>query len=355
MNEYPPKSDPPNNSEEVDLGQLFNGIGNAFSRLINFIASIFIAIFSVIIYTLKAIIVNIKIIVIVMLLAGILGCVLERSRPAVYSSSMLVRPYFDSKFQFVTNMGYYNALLGNHNYETIAELFEISEEEATEILGFEIEPGPETENDKIVEYHKFLQTLDSTRRDDVSYKQFIENRSIYSGDLFKISVLSYQDNIFTKLEGGVNRAFSNDFSIKKKQKRDSLLTIQKNNIATQLSQVDSLQKVYIRVLESDSKSKSNEISLGGESFSLGKDRGNTREYDLLEKEISLRNQLKELQEKRVDQDVFFDVISNFQKIGEKTKKWDEKYSLIFPIIAFILLCLIYATRRIVKYVKNYDA
>lgn len=356
MNENPQNSNKPNNdSEEVDLGQLFHVIGNAFNRLIKFIASIFIAIFSVFIYTLKAVIVNIKIIVIVMLLAGILGYVLERSRPTVYSSSMLVRPYFDSKFQFVTNVGYYNALLGNRNYETIADIFEISEEEATEIAGFEIEPGPETENEKMVEYYAFLKTLDSVRRDDVSYEEFINNRSIYSGDLFKISVLAYHDNIFTKLEGGVNRAFTNDYSIKKKKKRDSLLTIQKNNIVTQLTQVDSLQKVYINVLESDSKSKAKEFNLGGESFSLGKDRSNTKEYELLEKEIVLRNQLKELQEKRVDEDVYFDVISNFQKIGEKTKKWSDRYSLLFPIFAFLLLCVIYVTRKTVKYVKNYEA
>src|SRR5690606_16711539 len=52
----------PNTSEEVDLGQLFHLIGNAFNRLIAFIASIFKAIFSVVIYTLRAFIVNFKII-----------------------------------------------------------------------------------------------------------------------------------------------------------------------------------------------------------------------------------------------------------------------------------------------------
>ena len=356
MNENPQQPNPSNNSsEEVDLGQLFNVIGNAFNRLINFIASIFKAIFSVIVYTLKALIVNFKIIAIVMVLAGIIGFVLERSRPTVYSSSMLVRPYFDSKFQFVTNVGYYNALLGNQNHETIADIFEITEEDATEIAGFEIEPGPETENEKIVEYHNFLKSLDSSRRDDVSFKDFIDNRSIYSGELFKISVRAYQDNIFTKLEKGINDAFSNEFSIRKKKKRDSLLTIEKNNIETQLTQVDSLQKIYIKVLENESKSKSSEFSLGGESFSIGKERGNTREYDLLEKEIVLRNQLKTLQEKRIDEDVFFDVISSFQKIGEKSKKWYERYTLIFPILAFVLLCLVYSIRRIVIFVSRYEA
>ncbi|TYB78742.1 hypothetical protein [Bizionia myxarmorum] len=355
MNEYPPKSDPPNNSEEVDLGQLFNGIGNAFSRLINFIVSIFVAIFSVIIYTLRALIVNIKIIIVVMVVAAVIGYAWERTRPAVYSSSMLIRPYFESKFQFVTNIGYYNALLNNGNYGVIADLFAINEEEAAAINGFEIEPGPETENEKIVQYNTFLSTMDSTMTQSISYTKFIENRSIYSGDLFQITVHSYKNDIFTKLEEGVTNSFTNSYSLKRMQKRDSLLTIQKNNIVSQLTQVDSLQKIYIKVLEKQSNSQSNEISFGGEGFSLSKDKPNTREYDLLEKEITLRNELRELQEKKVDEDVFFDVISNFQKIGKKTVKWQQRYSILFPIFAFILLCLIYATRKIVKYVKSYEA
>ena len=62
-----------NNSEEVDLGQLFTLIGNAFNKLFSFIASIFKTIFSVIVLTLKAFIVNFKIIVITMIIAGVLG------------------------------------------------------------------------------------------------------------------------------------------------------------------------------------------------------------------------------------------------------------------------------------------
>ena len=67
------------------------------------------------------------------------------------------------------------------------------------------------------------------------------------------------------MEVDVNIVFPN-FSISKKQKRDPLITIQKNNIETQLSKVDSLLKMYIKVLENDSKSKANEFSLVGEGF-----------------------------------------------------------------------------------------
>ncbi|SFN46792.1 hypothetical protein SAMN04487989_101634 [Bizionia echini] len=355
MNENPQKSNTPNSSEEVDLGQLFNVIGNAFNKLMNFIASIFKAIFSVIIYTLRAVIVNIKVIIVVMILAGVLGYVLEHSKPKIYSSSMLVRPYFESKFQLVTNMSYYNALLNNQNYKTVATIFNISEEDAKQINGFEISPGPETENDKIVQYDRFVKSIDSVRAQEISFEEYIENRSIYSGDLFEITVYSKKNDIFTNLELGLNKSFTNAYSTKRMEKRDSLITIQKNNIIAQLTQVDALQKIYINVLEQESQSQATEFSIGGEGFSLSKDKSNTREFDLLNKEIELRNQLRALEEKKVDEDVFFDVISSFQKVGKNVSHWYERYSILFPIFAFILLCIIYLTRKIVIYVKNYEA
>ena len=350
-----PKDNNSQNSEEIDLLVFFEYIGEKISNFFKFFITFFKAIFSIIIFALKAIIVNIKIIIIVMFLAGILGYVLELNKPKIYSSSMLVRPYFESKFQLVTNMSYYNALLSNGNYETIGNLFKISEEDAAEINGFEILPGPETENDKIVQYDRFVKSIDSVRAQEISFDDYIENRSIYSGEVFEITVYSKKNDIFTKLELGLNESFTNEYSLKRMQKRDSLIIIQKNNIEAQLTQVDSLQKIYINVLEKESQSQSTEISLGGEGFSLSKDKSNTREYDLLNKEIELRNQLRDLEEKKVDEDVFFDVISSFQKVGKNTLHWYDRYSLLFPIIAFVMLCIIYLTRKTVLYVNKYEA
>ena len=94
-------------NEEVDLGQLFNMIGKLFDKFFNFISSIFKAIYSVFIYALKAIVTNFKIIAVVLVLAAVLGFVLQRTQKDIYESQMLVKPYFDSKFQLVTNINYY--------------------------------------------------------------------------------------------------------------------------------------------------------------------------------------------------------------------------------------------------------
>ncbi|WP_223032333.1 hypothetical protein [Hanstruepera marina] len=344
-----------NNSEEIDLVVIFNFIGRAFNNLFNFIKDVFRSIFSIVIYAIKAIIDNFKIILATIVLAAVIGFALQKYSPNVYTSSMLVRPYFDSKYELINKIGYYNALIGNGNYESLAEVFDIDLEEAKEIIAFEVESGPETENDKIVQYDNFIKSIDSVRAQEISFEDYVENRSIYSGDLFQISVFSIKNNIFKDIEEGLSNSFSNKYSSKKMKKRDSLITIQKKNILEQLSQVDSLQKIYIRVLEEESKSKPTEITLGGEGFSLSNDKSNTREYELLNKEIELRNELKSLDEKKVDEDVVFDVISGFQEVGTKHEEWYQKYMLMFPILAFVLLCLIYLTNKIVQYAKDYES
>ena len=96
-----------------------------------------------------------------MLIAAIVGYALEKSRPTIYSTEMLVEPYFNSKYQLVTNIIFFNALISNNEKETLKELFCVGDDVINEVRSFEIEPGPETENDKLLQYEEFISKLDS--------------------------------------------------------------------------------------------------------------------------------------------------------------------------------------------------
>lgn len=341
------------NNEEVDLGQLFNAIGRVFDRFINFITSIFKSIFSVIIHLIKDVILNFKLIVGVLIVAGIAGFALEKMKKPVYDSEMVVKTYFDSKYQLVTNINYFNALLADQNYNTLSSIFKIDEESASQLVNFEIEAGPETENDRIVQYDEFIKSIDSIRAQDITYDDFIENRDIHSGDLFVIRVESFQKDIFTSLEEGLNTSFDNAYSSKKMEKRDSMLVIQKQNLEASIEEVKQLQQIYISVLEEESQSTKASITIG-EGFPLQQEKSETKEYQLLNQEIQLRNELRKLEEQKIEENVFFDVISGFQIIGNQTDDILKKYSLIFPTLAFILLIIVYFTRKTVKFVLNYE-
>merc|ERR1711974_407332 len=105
-------------SEEIDLIVFFNLIGNFFSRVFGFFKSILQSILSVIVFLLRALIDNFKIIAIFLVISVIAGYALEKMRPETYESSMFVKPYFDSKYQLVNNIEYFNALLSNEEYDT---------------------------------------------------------------------------------------------------------------------------------------------------------------------------------------------------------------------------------------------
>lgn len=344
-----------NNSEEIDLGQLFNAIGKLFNKFFNLIGTILKAILTFFVFILKAIINNFKVIVVVLVVSAIIGFAIEKTQPEVYTSQMLVKPYFDSKYQLVTNINYYNALIREKDYKQLKELFDIDLNDSKEILDFEINPGPETENDKIVQYDEFVNSLDSIRAQDISFKDFIENRSIYSGEVFEINVKSTKKDIFRSLEKGLNSTFTNTYSKKKMQKRDSLIAIDKQRLLNSLKEVDSLKKVYINVMEIESKSENGGAVVPTKDGILLQEKTKTKEFELLEKQIALRAELSTLESQKVEEDVFFDTISSFQDVGAKYVSIWEKYSIIFPILSFLLLCLIFAAKNTIKFVNNYEA
>ena len=138
------------------------------------------------------------------------------------------------------------------------------------------------------------------------------------------------------------------------RKRDSLISIQKENLLEAIREVKSLQEFYINVLEEDSKSGEVKYTLG-ENLSITPESSETKEFELLNEEIRLRNELRKLDEQKIQDDVFFDVISSFQAVGSKTKDILDRYSLIFPVLAFILLCLGFVFIKLSKFVKEYEA
>lgn len=340
-------------SEEIDLGQFFNLVGKAIEKLVLFLSKIFQSIFSLIIIALKAVINNFKVIAISMIIAAIIGFALDKSSKDVYSSKMMVKPYFDSKYQLVTNINYYNALLADKDYSRLSEIFQLEEEDVKALIHFEITPGPETENDRILEYESFISQVDSTRAKEITFEKFIEERSIYSGSLFEIDVKSLKKDIFRSLEEGLNTTFTNTYSTKKMKKRDSLISIEKSRILNSLNQVDSLQKVYIDVLKEDSKSSKGTINLS-DGMSMVQERVKTREYELLNKELELRQSLTDLEAKKVEEDVFFDTISSFQDVGYKESRLIDKKTLILPILTLFLLVVGYCVKKTVVFINKYE-
>jgi hypothetical protein len=342
-----------NTTEEVDLGILFNAIGNFFNKIFDFIGAVFKAIFSSIIFLIKAVIENFKVISIVILLALLVGLGLEKTREVVYYSEMLVRPYFNSKYQLVSNIDYYNSLLDSENYGNLISIFEISEEDLKTIKKFEIGTGPETENQLIQEYDEYAKSIDSTRALDLTFEDFVENRDLYSSDVYNIRVESSKRDIFKKLSSGFNTTFNNEYSEKLMRVRDSTISIRKATYLKDLNKIDSLQTVYIRILTQESLNGAVTIGIEG-LLPLTREKSKTNEYELFNREMAIRDSIRGLDQLKIEESVYYDVITDFSEIGLKSNKLGKRYSLIFPILSIFVMLLLYIAIKVIKFAREYE-
>lgn len=340
-------------SEEIDLGQIFNAIGKLFERFFRFIGAIFKGIFSFIIFFLKVVIDYMLIVAVVVGIAFVIGYFLEKSKPEVYEASMLVKPYFGSKYQLVTNIGYFNSLLKESNYKVLAESFNISSDEAEKLVSFNVESGPETKNELLKQYDQYLKSLDSTRAKSITYIDFVENRDIYSSELFLVTVKSQKIDVFRKLEDGFDSTFSNRYSTEQKRIRDETLEIKRQVYLKDLDRLDTLQNVYIDIVKKESEKGAAFVNVQG-LLPLQQEKAKTYEYELIGSGMRIRDSIRVISQLKLEKDSYYDVLSRFPEVGNESSSLTQKYWFTLPIVAFLLLCFFYAAVRTTKYIKNYE-
>ncbi|MHA7844380.1 MAG: hypothetical protein ACX93I_13755 [Winogradskyella sp.] len=341
-------------NEEVDLGQLFNAIGKLFEKLFLFIGKILKGIFSAVIFSLKPIVNNFKLIAIVLMTSALLGFVTEKFKTPVYVSDMLVRPYYDSKYQLANNVDYFNALIGSQNYGELSSIFEIdSLTTAKELIGFEIEIGPETQNDLLKEYDDYIKSLDSTLAIEVTYEDFIENRDILAGSIFSIKAKATNNDIFPSLEQGFIKTFKNEYSIKFKARTDSIREAKKQNYLEELKRVEKLQETYLEIKTNESNK--GELKLGVDGIiPLIQEKTQTKEYELFQEELKIRSALRTLEEEALEESEYYDILSSFEEVGTIESDFFVRFTLVFPAISLLIMIIAYLMARIFKYIKEYE-
>lgn len=340
-------------NEEVDLGQLFNAIGRLFEKLFAFIASIFIGIFSAIIYVLKPLIVYFKFTAAIFIILAVLGFIYEKSTKPVYFSKMVVEAHFDSKYQLVNDIEYFNALIKSNNAGELANIFEIDSLDTSKLKGFELEAGPVTQNDLFVEYDEYVKSIDTSLVDQLNYAEYVNNRDLLSGSIYTITAKSNKQDVFRKLNEGFRKTFENDFSKHQKQIRDSIVYIERLSLMTELSRLDSIQKTYLEVLKNESKNR--DLSFGlNTGLPIMEEKSVTKEYDLFLEELEIRRVLNYLNKSIVEKNSYFDIVSSFDRLGIEDQKLQTRYFIIFPLLGLILFLIGVLAIKIFKYIKEYE-
>ena len=328
------KTDNNHPNEEVDLGQLFKMIGNAFNRLFQLIASFFKQSFFAFVWLVFFIKKRLVILVISAFAGVMLGFTLEAFSPPTYKSTISLKQNYATGENLYGSINYYNGLLNDEDYKILGDLLGLTEAGSQQIVEFEITPVI-TDNDLLIMYDRYIADLDSLTASQLVYKEYVKNIADYKHPFQQISIKSKTrgnfNNVFSKI---VDNIKTNSFFVNEQAK--DLLELQQAKAALEKSlvQSDSLQNTYKRVLEQQMDSKTSaEIGI---TFEGNNDREITREYDLYKNDILLRREIVEIERRLNDKENIIDLISSKQDNGfvDNTR---DLFGLSIPAKLFYLI------------------
>jgi len=342
---------PQNNSEEVDLGQLFKLIGNAFNRFFNFIASIFKALF----HFLLVFLIFIQKHFIKFAIAGVLGLglgfYLDYLQEDTYESSMVVEPNFNSVQQLYNNINFYNELAEAKDSTSLSKALGITEGEALSIKKVNVDSYSD-ENQKIKLFSEFIKTLDTNTVKAIDYKSFLKNFNSFDARFHKITIISTDNRVAKKTQSIIVSSISrNNYFKLQKELSDKNINLKDSIYNRQLVEIDTLQKFYKRIEEkiASNPSQGTNINLADAKSDKNK------ELELLLQIDVLKQNLVTLNQERANKARIINIISDFPTRGVKVKNlWKDLRFLFF--IGFIgLTLLILLLLELNKFLKSYKA
>ncbi|MDD7915128.1 hypothetical protein [Polaribacter ponticola] len=337
-----------NNEEEVDLGSLFVIIGKGFSNFFHFIGSIFKGLFHFIISILLFLKENFLKIVGTGIIGLIAGIFLEINSSSKYGSDLLVEPNFKSARQLYDNVNYYNDLVKQKDIIALQTIFSLDEESAASLKKFTIEPLV-IDSDKINAYNELILSIDTLAIKSYEYDVFKTSFTEYDYKVHKITVIAEKNNVFDKLDDVIISSVVNNTYFKRiKELTNENLNRTDSLYRQNLIQIDSLRRVYMKVMLEEAK-KSNT----GTSIDLGDKKKGTNEMALFETSRRLNYDLKSLAAEKSTNFKIINVISSFQSVGYEIKGITKNKAFLLGIVGSVLMIVFLLLMKLNKFLENY--
>jgi hypothetical protein len=349
---------PQDSSEEVDLGQLFKMIGNLFDRFFRFLGKIFNALFLAFVW----IVFFVKKHFIKLAIAAVLGFgygfLKENTSAPTYKSSMIIRQNYATGENLYNAIDYYNSLLSQPDFGTLARTLSIDSLDVAPIISIEVEPVI-SENQRLVEFNKYTKKLDSSLVANLNYQDYLQNVNDYIYELQQLTVRSKTNNDFDKVFDGIVKSLNENPYFRREQKKDlRQLENRKLAIENALVRSDSLQKTYKKVLEStlDTNTGSQtSITIEGND-----EKNKTKEFELFKNNIELRRELVTIEREKENKEYIVEILSNTPEKGyidNSIEVFGKSFSpkVFFTVFFTFVLFLILLFLRFVKFLEKYKS
>lgn len=336
------------NSEEVDLGQLFRLVGNAFNRFFRFIGSIlnglFLAFVWVVFFLKKH---SIKIVIAAILGFG-LGYLKEKISKPIYQSSVIVKQNYDTGKNLYGLIDYYNQLIEDEDTLTLKSELGVSTQLAASIMSIDIKPTI-TEARLIKNYDNYIKDLDSTVAATIDYDTYYKNIDLWDFSEQQIFIKSDERTNLNPVFDQIVENINNSTYFKRENEKDiNQLNNREAALIKILQKSDTLQDIYKRVLEmplDQASGSQTSITIEG-SDQIDK----TKEFELYKSVIEIRRELVQIERDREDKEHILEIISNKQDIAVINndinvfnRSIDQKwfYMAAFAIIVFVMLLFLH--------------
>lgn len=346
----------PQQSEEVDLGQLFKLIGNAFDRLFKFIGRLFNKLFLAFIWLVFFIKKHFIKLVIAGVIGILLGFSLEKTSEPVYKSYITVKQNYNTGENLYNSISYYNDLVQEQDFSTLEKVLGIHGSEAETVLDFEIE-SVISENQKLKDFDTYLRTLDSTLAKTVKYEDYLKNSEPYDREYQQITIKATERNNFKAVFNNIIENINSNEYFKREQFKDSMeLVNRKVVLEVALKRSDSLQSTYKRVLEKTiGRAKGSEIGI---TFEGGNEKDKTKEYDLYKSDLELRREIVEIEREIADKAQIIEIVSSKQESGVIDKRKEilgksVSSKLYYAIILTVFTFLVLSGLEFIKFLERY--
>ena len=349
-------SNKPNTSEEVDLGQLFKLIGNAFDRFFNFFITIFKSIFLAFVWLVFLVKKRIIILSSAVALGFLIGLFFTETSSPKYESSVTIVQNYPTGENLYNSVSYFNDLVRQGDHETLGSVLGIETQRAESILSFDVQPLV-SDNDKLVAFNDYITKLDSLAASKIGYEDFLKNNEDYTHKHQQIIIKSTLRNSFKSVFSSIVESINlNPFFVNEQLKDIQELTQTKTALEFALVKSDSLQNTYKRVLERDlSANKGSEIGI---TFEGSSEVEKTKEFELYLSDLELRDKLIEIERDLLDKQYIVETISNKQDSGSasNTKNFfglELPLNLYMGILFFLLTFAVLLALEFSRFIEKF--
>jgi hypothetical protein len=336
------------NEEEVDLGYLFVIIGKGFSNLFNFIGNFFKGLFHGIISILIFLKNNLIKIGIAAFIGGVLGIFLEVKKGNTYESELLLEPNFKSTRQLYDNINYYNDLVKQKDTASLQKIFNLDKNKAASFKEFEIEPV-KMGIDIINAYDDLILSVDTLAIKSYLYSDFKDSFTDYDYKVHKVTVRAEKNDIFDKLEDVIVFSLANNKYFERLKKLTNESLNRSDSLYRQnLTQVDSLRKVYMEVMVAEAKKLTT-----GTNIDLGGQIKTTKELELFATNRKINADLKDISTQKSTKYEIINVLSSFQPIGSEIRGVTKNYAFLFSFLGAGLMVVFLLIKQLNGYLNDY--